>query len=56
MPPTARPPSTAGPAVVVRPVRLTDRLVEIRRFLEALGPSPQIEAERGGRVGVHPLG
>jgi hypothetical protein len=36
--------------LVVRPVRFTDNVVEMRRFLEALGLRPRLESEGGGWV------
>jgi hypothetical protein len=36
--------------VVVRPVRFTDRLAQMRGFLETLGLQARVEAERGGWV------
>jgi predicted enzyme related to lactoylglutathione lyase len=35
-------------AVVVRPVRFTDRLAEMQQFLELIGLQPWIESDRGG--------
>lgn len=37
-------------AIVVRPVRFTDNVKAMQRFLEALGLRPRIEAEAGGWV------
>jgi hypothetical protein len=38
------------PNVVVRPVRFTDRMPQMRGFLEALGLRARVESERGGWV------
>ena len=37
-------------AVVVRPIRFTDRLPQMRAFLETLGLRARVESERGGWV------
>lgn len=41
---------TSEPSLVVRPVRFTDRVEEMRELLELLGLRPRLESERGGWV------
>ncbi len=36
--------------VVIRPLRFTDRVAEMRAFLETLGLQARIESEQGGWV------